>query len=135
MPKARSQSNGKLVDTWWYEYTGVPVKQDGEPEAKPIKVAVKLYIVKKFKGDTPPLATKEVWFELVCENPEFNLKGPDVEALRAVMWGELDKTNAAKASSSSFCRDGAAPPPPPLPPTAVLPFPIKRRVQRRIINS
>jgi hypothetical protein len=94
MAKSRSQSNGKLIDTWWYEYSGIPAHQsddpEAEPEVKPIKVPIKVYILKKFKGDTPPLATKEVWFEVTCENPEFSFTGPDIESLRATMWGELD---------------------------------------------
>lgn len=94
------QSNGKLVDTWHYEYQGIPqgdVIEDDE-DLKPsklmvkgIKVAVQLFIHKKFKAsDTPPLEVKEVFFTVKCKEPKFSLQGSDIESLRAAMWEHLD---------------------------------------------
>ncbi len=97
MPKPKSYSNGKLLDTWYYEYQGIPgdhVEDEDErpePTVKAIKVPVKLYLFKKFKGETPPLSVDEVWFEVVCDNPDFSIKGSDIEALRAAMWEHLNE--------------------------------------------
>jgi len=106
---AKSRSNGKLVDIWWFEYEGVEepldgnLDEDGEnkklPTVKPIKVPVKVYIYKEYKGDTPPLSAKEVWFVAKCEKPEIVLRGPDIEAIRAALWGELKKAFAVKWES------------------------------------
>ena len=109
---SKRDSNGKLVDTWYYEYEGIipPPDDDAdedeqpdhgrkqfgkrkqtEAEVRPIKVEVKLYLYKQFKGDTPPLATNEVWFEVVCDTINMTLKGSDIEALRAAMWEKLNE--------------------------------------------
>lgn len=112
MPRgAKRDSNGKLVDSWYYEYEGIvpppdpDADEDEQPdygrkrfgkrkqteaEVRPLKVKVDLYIYKQFKGETPPLATNEVWFEVVCETLGFRLKGSDIEALRAAMWEKLN---------------------------------------------
>ena len=100
MAKTKSHSNGKLIDTWYYEYEGIPSDPEmdddenakrPEPKVKDIKVPVKLYLYKKFKSDTPPLSVSEVWFGVECATPEIDLQGSDIEALRAAMWEHLDK--------------------------------------------
>lgn len=88
---ARSQSSGKVVDTWYYEVEEVVGEDSANPHVRMRKVQIVLSIFKKFSGDAPPLTTKEVWFELTCGKPEFTLQGSDVEALRAAMWAELHK--------------------------------------------
>lgn len=91
-------AKGKLVDTWYYEYSGIPAHQSDDPEedqkspkVQPIKVAIKLYLHKEFTGDEPPLSTKEVHFTVQCDNPKFAIAGSDIEALRAAMWEHLDE--------------------------------------------
>lgn len=107
MPRGKisSRSGGKLIDTWIYEYQGVeePPAEDADIDAvrrmyaKGIKVEVKLFLNKKFKESIkPPLETKEVWFSVKCEKPEFLLSGSDIEALRAAMWEKLDAHFAVK---------------------------------------
>lgn len=100
---AKTRSNGKLIDTWHYEYSGIPAHQSDDPEeetgppkVKPIKVAVNLYIYKEYAGVTPPLAVKEVYFVVKCKNPEFQISGSDIEALRAAMWEHLDEHYAVQ---------------------------------------
>lgn len=97
------QSNGKLVDTWYYEYQGIPqVALEEEEQAKPamvtgIKVVVCLYIHKKFKASNkPPLEAKEVFFTVECKEPKFSLTGTDIEVLRAAMWEHLDEHFSVK---------------------------------------
>lgn len=104
MAKARSESpsGGKLVDTWYYEYEGLVEEAPRDDEEEPRqhvaakKVAVELRIHKKFKGDTPPLAAKEVWFSVSSKDADFSLEGKDIEALRAAMWEHLDKKYAVQ---------------------------------------
>ena len=103
MPKAKSRSNGKLIDTWYYEYEGIPSdtpedvdEEQPAPKVQAIKVPIKLSIFKKFNSATPPLAVSEVWFGVECEKPEFFLTGSDIEALRAAMWEKLDEHFAVK---------------------------------------
>ncbi len=80
---------GKLVDTWIWEYEGVPV---GETQIATIKVPVKLWLHKKFKdSDKPPMATKDVSFSVTCTSPEFKLEGSDIECLRTSMWDMLSE--------------------------------------------
>lgn len=96
------RKNGKLIDTWHFNYTGIPadkIDEDGvakDHSVSEIKVPIKLYLEKTFTGNDPPLSVSEVWFRVVCENPEFSFIGPDIEALRATMWGELKKHYAVK---------------------------------------
>lgn len=114
MPRGKisGRAGGKLIDTWYYQYEGVEmqeqtrktaaaeeegleadeaIQRDLRSSATQIKVAVKVFLHKKFQeSDAPPLATKEVWFTVECEKPEFTLEGPDIEALRAAMWEKLD---------------------------------------------
>ena len=102
MPKAKSRSNGKILDTWYYEYEGIPseveddVEEQPAPKVQAIKVTIKLSIYKKLNSATPPLAVSEVWFGVECEKPEFFLTGSDIEALRAAMWEKLDEHFAVK---------------------------------------
>ncbi len=107
MPRGKisGRSGGKLVDTWTYEYEGVenPPSEDADIDhvrfmmAKGIKISVKLFLHKKFKESvSPPLETKEVWFSVQCEKPEFKFSGSDIEALRAAMWEKLDEHFAVK---------------------------------------
>jgi hypothetical protein len=94
-------NGGTLIDTWWYQYKGIVEEgtSDGEEVSgvKPIqtvqekKVKVEVRLMKKFRdSDAPPLATKEVWFVIVCKEAEFKLEGTDIEALRVAMWEKLD---------------------------------------------
>jgi hypothetical protein len=93
-----SSSSGKLIDTWYYEYKGIPSDQEGgEPSVQPIKVPIYLRLNKKLNTDTaPPMSVREVSFELECKQPEFRFRGPNIEALRARMWAELDPHFAVK---------------------------------------
>ena len=93
-------SGGKLLDTWIYEYEGIlhteVEEDDGSPRPAPQvvgkKVVVELRLIKKFTdSDKPPLATKEVWFRVVCKEAGIKLEGTDVEILRKTMFGQLDK--------------------------------------------
>jgi len=93
-------SGGKLIDTWIYEYKGIQEKvpAGADEDAKPRqtvedkKVEIELRIIKQFAdSDTPPLATKEVYFRVVCKEADIILEGPDIEALRCAMWEKLDK--------------------------------------------
>jgi hypothetical protein len=91
MAKSKSSnegSGGKLVDTWIYEYAGIT--EDDRQRVAPKKVPIELRLIKKFTGDTPPLATGEVCFALICKEAEISMRGSDIEALRAAMWEKLD---------------------------------------------
>jgi hypothetical protein len=91
MAKSKSSnegSGGKLVDTWIYEYAGIT--EDDRRRVEPKKVPIELRLIKKFSGDTPPLATGEVCFDLICKEAEISLRGSDIEVLRAAMWDKLD---------------------------------------------
>lgn len=101
MPKPSAKS-AKLVDTWYFEYQGIPADAGGEDDqaaapatVEPIKVPIQLKILKRHNLETaPPMAVHDVTFEVSCKNPEFRFVGPNVEALRARMWSELN-TNFA----------------------------------------
>jgi hypothetical protein len=101
-------SKGKLVDTWYFEYNGIPGEDPDrdpeddeggeEPKLKPapkvegIKVPIELRLHKKFADSAkPPQATKEVWFTVSCKNPVLSFTGSDIEALRCAMWAKLSK--------------------------------------------
>lgn len=121
--KIAGRKGEKLLDTWYYQYVGVPKEVEAnspldndddearviEPEdddeirkalwaqAGQVKVAINLYLHKKFEDSvTPPMATKEVWFSLKCEKPEFEVTGADIECLRVAMWEKLDAHFAIK---------------------------------------
>lgn len=110
--KIGGRRGAKALDTWYYQYAGVPAQErdaaDGPEEdeaigedlsaqAGEIKVAINLYLHKKFEdSDKPPMATKEVWFSLECEKPEFSVNGSDIECLRVAMWEKLDAHFAIK---------------------------------------
>jgi hypothetical protein len=91
-------AKGKLVDTWIYEYKGIadPVDPDAEEqppqhvEAK--KVSIELRLIKNYAdSEKPPLATKDVTFQVTCKEADIDLWGSDIEALRCAVWGLLDK--------------------------------------------
>lgn len=114
--KTRSKYGGKVIDTWYYQYVGIdtnnstpenPENEDDESDssirkslqskAGQIKVPINVFIHKKFEeSDKPPMATKEVYFSLECDNPEFAIKGSDIESLRVAMWERLDTHFAIK---------------------------------------
>jgi hypothetical protein len=98
MPRGKiSESSGKLVDTWYFEYTGVA--GDDGPEAAPskIKVPIHLRIFKKYDTTSaPPMSANEVWFTVECEKFKFYFSGTDIEILRAAMWGKLETQFATK---------------------------------------
>ena len=102
MTQRSDNGDGKLIDTWWYEYKGIvekPAEGDEPPiqSVEPKKVAVQLRIIKKFENsDQPPLATREVVFKVVCKEIELSLDGSDIEALRVATWDALDKKYAIK---------------------------------------
>lgn len=100
--KKRTNKGGKLVDTWYYAYKGIPQPieaeelpdEDAEPsnmEVGWIKTEVCVYIVKETKDiGTPPHETNKVEFRVECENPAFEFSGPDIAALHAASWDKLD---------------------------------------------
>lgn len=98
-----SNSSGKLVDTWYYEYDGLAEEEREYGSTKqfvePKKVPVEVRICKQYQGEVPPLSVKEVYFLLVCDEAGFTVQGPDIEALRAEMFGRLDKRFAVKWES------------------------------------
>jgi hypothetical protein len=97
MSKQKTISKGKIVDTWYYQYDGVHESDSRDAQVEQIKIPIEVRICKKYKdSDKPPLATKEVWFSISCNNPQFAVSGPDIEALRASMWEKLDTHFAVK---------------------------------------
>jgi len=126
MSRPRSRSNGKLVDTWYFDYRGLVINEAAEHESlrqlvTTAKVAVRLILMKTFAGETPPLATKEVWFEVEADGipappadradaptddgitdvaphdpTRIHLRGSDIEALRTAVWARLDARYAIR---------------------------------------
>lgn len=98
-PKSSNEgSDGKLIDTWHYEYQGLSQQEDGDDQdndlhrfVEPKKVAIDLRLIKHFEGDTPPLAVKTVEFLLICKELNIRLRGTGIEQLRAAMWDRLDE--------------------------------------------
>lgn len=91
--------SSKLIDTWYFESLGVEDQGTvaGGAEVKPIKVPVLVRMVKKLNADSaPPMSVKDVYFEVECKSPRFVFFGPNIEALRAMMWSELSKSFAIK---------------------------------------
>ncbi len=105
MKSSNEGSDGKLIDTWHYEYQGLVQEEDGERDeerhhvVKPKKVAIELRLIKHFTGDTPPMAVKSVEFLLLCKDPHIHLRGTGIEQLRAAMWDRLDKRFKTKWES------------------------------------
>jgi hypothetical protein len=93
MPRGKKrESSGKVVDTWYYEYTGIIEGADAETAPSQIKVPVYLVIFKKFdESSEPPMGVNEVWFEVQCPKFGFQIHGTDIEVLRTAMWNKLDK--------------------------------------------
>lgn len=97
-PKASNEgSNGKLIDTWIYEFPAL-VQHSDDDEGAPRhtvaakKVPVELRLIKRFTGSTPPLATGEVEFLVVVKDTEdIKFRGTDIEALRVALWDQLDE--------------------------------------------
>ncbi len=98
--KSNEGSDGKLIDTWHYEYKGLTEESrvtEEEPDKKPRrfveakKVAIELRLIKNYTGSTPPLAVKDVEFLLVCKDLDIRLRGNGIETLRAAMWEKLDE--------------------------------------------
>lgn len=99
MPKPSSNSS-KLIDTWYYEFEGIAEEgrlAAADVKVEAIKVPIYLRLVKKLDtGTAPPMAVSSVKFELECKEPRFTFTGPDIDALRARMWAELNKNFAVK---------------------------------------
>lgn len=110
---AATNGEGTLVDTIYYESTGVTLTDaartafadenhdggDDYPETKvgKIKIPVEVRLRKHFATDTGKnRPVDEMIFMLICKEPSIKLKGTDIEVLRAAMWAELDKENAIK---------------------------------------
>jgi len=95
-------SQGKLVDTWYYAYKGIPKPLESEElpdeDAEPInptvgwiKTEVRVYLVKETKDiGEPPHETHKVSFRVECDEPLFEFTGHDIEALHAASWEKLD---------------------------------------------
>lgn len=100
--KRRTRSGGKLVDTWYYAYKGIPAPieseelpdEDAEPKNPTvgwIKTEVNVYLVKETKDiGEPPHETNKVEFKVECDEPQFEFHGPDISALHAAAWDKLD---------------------------------------------
>lgn len=105
---AATNGEGTLVDTIYYESTGVTLTdaaraalggEEGEdaPETSvgKVKVPVEVRLRKHFSTDHgKDRPVSELQFALVCRKPAITLRGPDIEILRAAMWAELDKDSA-----------------------------------------
>lgn len=104
---ASSNGEGTLVDTIYYESTGVTLTDaaraaladdlDDAPETTvgKVKVPVEVRLRKHFATETgKDRPVDELVFALVCRKPAITLKGTDIEVLRAAIWAELDKDNA-----------------------------------------
>lgn len=96
-------SNGKLIDTWYYEYKGIeastPVPDGLSQKAivTGIKVPIQLRLIKKLNKDQePPLEVNEVSFLVTCKEASISLSGTDIELLRAAMWEKLDAKYSVK---------------------------------------
>jgi len=104
---AATNGEGTLVDTIYYESTGVTLtdaaraalgdEADGVPETQvgKVKIAVEVRLQKHFSTDSgKDRPVGEMGFMLVARRPAIRLKGTDIEVLRAAMWAELDKDSA-----------------------------------------
>ncbi len=108
----------KVIDTWIYKVKDVTIDRmvwvepegrkpghwvedtrDHEDKFERTKEKVVNKVVKielrlektSTQSEEPPHPTETVKFELVCDELDFKLEGTDIEALRATMWGMLDK--------------------------------------------
>lgn len=105
----------KVIDTWIYKVKDVTIdrmdwvppedgrhmkdERDHEDKYERTKekivnktVKVELRLEKTSRhSEEPPHPTDTVKFELVCAELNFKLEGTDIEALKAAMWGMLDK--------------------------------------------
>jgi len=108
----------KLIDTWVYKVKDVEIErldyvspededkdERGRDQRKHIdrherrKERIKNKIVKielrmekqTEQSEEPPHPTRNVSFELVCQELDIKMEGTDIEVLRQAMWGALDK--------------------------------------------
>ena len=112
----------RVLDTWIYKVKDVELptmeyispdeddREDGR-DARPMDerhritkerivnrtVKIELRLEKRTEqSEEPPHPTKDVKFELVCDELRIKMEGTDIEALRAAMWDCLDKRFAVK---------------------------------------
>lgn len=101
-----AQNNGKgtLVDTLHYRFVGLEIEggrltAEADEQVDPAScrvasktVPVEVRLIKHFnreaEGSNRPVDRVE--FALSCKNPEFRIKGPDIEILRRAVWDHLD---------------------------------------------
>ena len=106
---SRRHIPGKVFDTWTYkvkdvelpriEYVPKDEREEGEPKTRETKervvnkvVTVELRIEKTTtQSEEPPHPLETVKLYAVCKELDISIEGTDVEALRAAMWGKLDK--------------------------------------------
>lgn len=115
MPALPKHTQGKLVDTWYYAYKGIPDPDDSDDEAEVRKgivqdqrIEVKVFLKKESDAlDAPPHGTKAVEFFVTCEAPRIRLQGTDIEIMRKVAWGLCDTHYEVKWSKYYLVRIGA----------------------------
>jgi hypothetical protein len=115
---SRRHNPSRVIDVWVYKVKDVEIERldyvepgeddlddKGRDERKHVdrhkrrKERVKNKVVKlelrmekiTAQSEEPPHPTREVKFELVCEELDIRMEGTDIEALRQAMWGVLDK--------------------------------------------
>jgi hypothetical protein len=92
------------VTDWFYDVKDLEVidqeprieedEEAPEPKKRVItkKVKVEVWMEKKTaETGGPPYALTEVNFLITCDDPKFKYTGTDIEQLRSVAWGTLDK--------------------------------------------
>lgn len=93
-------SKGVLVDTWYYTHKALeaPEAEDGDdapvraPRVAERKVEIKVRILKTTQEtDSAPHTTASVSFEASCKEFDLRISGTDIEAIRAAVFGALDR--------------------------------------------
>lgn len=99
----------KVIDTWYYDVKDVEIdrldwQEDHDDDAtfdqkykpskeriKNKKVSIEVRMDKTTIHTEPPHPLRSVKIELYCKELDIKMEGTDFEALRAAMWGNLDK--------------------------------------------